>query len=167
MLNTQAWAVESILSQYLEICLPRSATQEAPLAWMGSLVSIKKDVDALPLAMSALAFGWAGHVNSQPQLVDKGLQLYNAAIQQLRNDLNTCSPLQIFATTAIFVAFELCEFGSKDNPGWQTHMQGIAALLQLLGPEMVSTDPFLQIYSFCRSIFVSARQYFTIIGRGV
>ncbi|KAI8631855.1 hypothetical protein F5Y19DRAFT_463038 [Xylariaceae sp. FL1651] len=153
-LGMQAWALENILSQFLEICLPVSATQEAPLAWVGSLVPMKKNVDALPLAISALAFGWAGHVNNQPQLVDKGLQLYNAAIQQLRNDLNASSPLQMLATTAIFVAFELCEFGSEDNPGWQTHMQGIAALLQSLGPEMVATDPFLQIYSFCRIVFI-------------
>jgi hypothetical protein len=154
-LSTRIWAVENILSQFLETCLPPEATQEAPLGWVASLVPMKKDVDALPLAMSALAFGWAGHVNAQPQLVDKALQLYNAAIQQLRHDLTTCSPLQMLAATALFVIFELCEFGSKFNPGWQTHMQGISAVLLSLGPEKVSEPPYVQIYSFCRVIFVS------------
>ncbi|KAI0148584.1 hypothetical protein GGR57DRAFT_235762 [Xylariaceae sp. FL1272] len=154
-LGSHVWAVENVLFQFLEICHPFGSTQEAPLAWMKSLVPMKKDVDALPLAMSALAFGWAGHVHSQPQLVDKGLQLYNAAVQQLRNDFNACSPLQMLAATAIFVEFELCEFGSKGNSGWQTHMQGIAALLQSLGPEKVSKEPFQQIYSFCRMVFIT------------
>ncbi|KAI1811619.1 hypothetical protein GGS20DRAFT_562200 [Poronia punctata] len=152
-LSTQMWAVENILSRFLETCVPPAATQEAPLAWVASLVSMRKDVDALPLAMSALAFGWAGHVDAQPQLVDKGLQLYNAAVQQLRLDLGACSPLQVLAATALFVVFELCEFGSKGNPGWLTHMQGIAAVLLSLGPEKVSMPPYVQIYSFCRVIF--------------
>ncbi|KAI1260295.1 hypothetical protein F5Y18DRAFT_259597 [Xylariaceae sp. FL1019] len=154
-LGSHVWAVENVLSQFLEICNPSCSTQEAPLAWMRSLVPMKKDVDALPLAMSALAFGWAGHVHSQPQLVDKALQLYNAAVQQLRSDIHACSPLQMLAATAIFVEFELCEFGSKGNSGWQTHMQGIAALLQSLGPEKVSKEPFLQIFSFCRMVFIT------------
>ncbi|KAI1319975.1 hypothetical protein F5Y16DRAFT_92752 [Xylariaceae sp. FL0255] len=156
-LDTQVWAVENILAQFLQICVPPSSTttQETPLAWIQSLVPMKKEVDALPLAMSALAFGWAGHVHNQPQLVDKGLQLYNAAVQQLRADLDTCSPVQMLAVTALFIEFELCEFGSRGNPGWQTHMRGIAALLRAFGPDMVSTQPFLQIYSFCRMIFIT------------
>ncbi|KAJ2996090.1 hypothetical protein NUW58_g1084 [Xylaria curta] len=102
----------------------------------------------------SLALGWAGQVNSQPRLAGTGLQLYNAAIRQLRTDMTTCSPLQSLIVTTIFVTFELCQFGSKGNPGWLTHMKGIAAFLQALGPEKVSTDPYLKIFSFCRVVFI-------------
>ncbi|KAI1151932.1 hypothetical protein F4825DRAFT_421235 [Nemania diffusa] len=152
--NSMVWAVQSITGQFLEVCLPLSETQEAPLAWLGDIKEMGQDIDALPLAMSALALGWAGHVDNQPHLADKGLQLYNAAVRQLRGDMNTYSPLQSLIVTAIFVAFELCQFGSQGNPGWLTHMQGIAAFLQALGPERVSADPYLKIYSFCRVVFI-------------
>ncbi|KAI1424174.1 hypothetical protein F5Y12DRAFT_464616 [Xylaria sp. FL1777] len=153
-LESQVWAVECIMGQFLETCMPPSETQEAPLAWLGEIKERERDIDALPLAMSALALGWAGHVNSQPPLVSKGLQLYNAAIRQLRSDMRTYSPLQSLVVTTVFVAFELCQFGSKGNPGWLTHMQGVAAFLQELGPEKVSVDPYLKIYSFCRVVFI-------------
>ncbi|KAI1121852.1 hypothetical protein F5Y10DRAFT_92557 [Nemania abortiva] len=152
--DSMVLAVQSITGQFLEVCLPLSETQEAPLAWLGDIKEMGQDVDALPLAMSALALGWAGHVDKQSHLADKGLQLYNAAIRQLRDDMNTYSPFQSLIVTAIFVAFELCQFGSKENPGWLTHMRGIAAFLQALGPEKVSTDPYLKIYSFCRVVFI-------------
>ncbi|KAI1274138.1 hypothetical protein F5Y07DRAFT_221525 [Xylaria sp. FL0933] len=153
-LNAQVLAVESITGQFLEICMPRSETQEAPLAWLGEIKEREQDIDALPLAMSALALGWAGHVNKQPQLAGKSLQLYNAAIRQLRNDMSAYSPLQSLVVTTVFIAFELCQFGSKGNPGWLTHMKGVAAFLQELGPDKVSVDPYLKIYSFCRVIFI-------------
>ncbi|KAI5920531.1 hypothetical protein F4810DRAFT_410118 [Camillea tinctor] len=153
-LSSQTWSVDQILGEFLENCLPPSASQEVPLCWIRSLVSMEKDVDALPLAMSALAFGWAGRVDGRPQLVDKGLQLYSAAVRQLRCDIRVRSPLQVLATTAIFTFYELCEFGSEANPGWLYHMAGIAAVLQALGPEMVAVDPYLQVFSFCRMIFI-------------
>lgn len=153
--NPLVLAVQNITGQFLELCLPLSENQEAPLAWLGEIQEMGQDVDALPLAMSALALGWAGHANDQPQLAGTGLQLYNAAIRQLRDDMGTYSPLQSFVVTTIFVAFELCQFGSTGNPGWLTHMKGIAAFLQALGPEKVSMDPYLKIFSFCRIIFVS------------
>ncbi|KAI8949146.1 hypothetical protein F4801DRAFT_421235 [Xylaria longipes] len=152
--NPLVLAVQSITGQFLELCLPLSETQEAPLAWLGEIQEMGQDIDALPLAMSALALGWAGCVNDQPRLADTGLQLYNTAIQQLRNNMSTYSPLQSLVVTTIFVAFELCQFGSKGNPGWLTHMKGIAAFLQALGPEKVSMDPYLKIYSFCRVVFI-------------
>ncbi|KAJ8124480.1 hypothetical protein O1611_g9160 [Lasiodiplodia mahajangana] len=152
--DSMVLAVQSITGQFLQLCLPLSETQEAPLAWLGDIKDMGQDIDALPLAMSALALGWAGHVDNQPHLADKGLQLYNAAIRQLRDDMNTYTPLQSLIVTTIFVAFELCQFGSKGNPGWLAHMKGIAAFLQALGPEKVSTDPYLKIYSFCRVVFI-------------
>ncbi|KAI1305065.1 hypothetical protein F5Y03DRAFT_163210 [Xylaria venustula] len=154
-LDSQVWAVESIMRQFLEVCMPRSETQEAPLAWLGEITERERDIDALPLAISAFALGWAGHVGSEPQLAGKGLQLYNAAIRQLRSDMGAYTPLQSLIVTTIFVAFELCQFGSKGNPGWLTHMKGIAAFLQELGPEKVSVDPYLKIYSFCRVVFIT------------
>ncbi|KAI0973208.1 hypothetical protein F4678DRAFT_20831 [Xylaria arbuscula] len=154
-LDSQVLAVECIMRQFLEVCMPRSETQEAPLAWLGEITERERDIDALPLAISAFALGWAGHVNSEPQLAGKGLQLYNAAIRQLRSDMGTYTPLQSLIVTTIFVAFELCQFGSKGNPGWLTHMKGIAAFLQELGPERVSVDPYLKIYSFCRVVFIT------------
>ncbi|KAI0099777.1 hypothetical protein GGR51DRAFT_535052 [Nemania sp. FL0031] len=152
--DSMVLAVQSITGQFLELCLPLSEAQEAPLAWLGDIKEMGQDIDALPLAMSALALGWAGHVDNQSHLADKGLQLYNAAIRQLRDDMNTYSPLQSLIVTTIFVAFELCQFGSKGNTGWLAHMKGIAAFLQALGPEKVSTDPYLKIYSFCRVVFI-------------
>ncbi|KAI0441311.1 hypothetical protein F4803DRAFT_523750 [Xylaria telfairii] len=153
--NSLVLAVQNITGQFLELCLPLSETQEAPLAWLGEIQEMGQDVDALPLAMSALALGWAGHANDQPRLADTGLQLYNAAIRQLRDDMSTYSPLQSLVVTTIFVAFELCQFGSTGNPGWLTHMKGIAAFLQALGPEKVSMDPYLKIFSFCRVVFIT------------
>ncbi|KAI1636100.1 hypothetical protein F4809DRAFT_610705 [Biscogniauxia mediterranea] len=153
-LSSQTWSVDQILGEFLDNCLPLSASQEVPLSWIRSLVSVEKDVDALPLAMSALAFGWAGHVDGHPQLVGKGLQLYSAAVRQLRSEIHVHSPLQILATTAIFTFYELCEFGSEANRGWTYHLAGIAASLLALGPEMVSTEPYLQVFSFCRMIFI-------------
>ncbi|KAI1496436.1 hypothetical protein F5X99DRAFT_400479 [Biscogniauxia marginata] len=153
-LSSQTWSIDQILGEFLDNCLHLSASQEVPLSWIRSLVPMEKDVDALPLAMSALAFGWAGHVDGRPQLVDKGLQLYNAAVKQLRSDIHARSPLQVLATTAIFTFYELCDFGSEQNPGWLYHLAGIAAVLQALGPEMVSVEPYLQVFSFCRMIFI-------------
>ncbi|KAI0595932.1 hypothetical protein F4775DRAFT_566622 [Biscogniauxia sp. FL1348] len=152
--QTWSWSVDQILGEFLDNCLPLSASQEVPLSWIRNLVSVEKEVDALPLAMSALAFGWAGHVDGRPQLVDKGLQLYSAAVRQLRSEIHVHSPLQVLATTAIFTFYELCEFGCETNPGWIYHMAGIAASLVALGPEMVSTEPYLQVFSFCRMIFI-------------
>ncbi|KAI0458809.1 hypothetical protein F5B21DRAFT_499877 [Xylaria acuta] len=152
--NPLVLTVQSITGQFLELCHPLSETQEAPLAWLGEIQEMGQDIDALPLAMSALALGWAGQVNDQPRLADTGLQLYDAAIRQLRDDMSTYSPLQSLIVTTIFVAFELCQFGSKGNPGWLTHMKGIAAFLQALGPEKVSVDPYLKIFSFCRVVFI-------------
>ncbi|KAI1756225.1 hypothetical protein F4782DRAFT_537988 [Xylaria castorea] len=152
--NPLILVVQSITGQFLELCHPLSETQEAPLAWLGEIQEMGQDIDALPLAMSALALGWAGHVKDQPRLADTGLQLYNAAIRQLRDDMSTYSLEQSLIVTTIFVAFELCQFGSKGNPGWLTHMKGIAAFLQALGPEKVSIDPYLKIFSFCRVVFI-------------
>lgn len=156
--DSMVWAVQNITGQFLETCLPLSAAQEAPLSWLGEIRDMGRDIDALPLAVSALALGWAGRVDGRPQLADKGLQLYSAAVRQLRSDMRTCSLLQSLVVTAIFVAFELCQFGSKGNPGRLAHMQGIAAFLQALGPESVSVGPYLKIYSFCRVVFVSTRR---------
>lgn len=150
-------AVQSITGQFLETCcLPVSEAEEAPLAWLGEIGEGKgwQHIDALPLAVSALALGWAGTVGEQPGLADRGLQLYSAAVRQLRTDMRTCSPLQSLAVTAIFVSFELCQFGGGRNPGWLAHMQGVAAFLQALGPEKVSVDPYLKIFTFCRVVFV-------------
>ncbi|KAI0468182.1 hypothetical protein F4859DRAFT_216980 [Xylaria cf. heliscus] len=152
--NPLVLAVQSITDQFLELCHPLSESQEAPLAWLGEIQDMGRDIDALPLAMSALAIGWAGCVNGQPRLADTGLQLYNAAIRQLRNDMSTYSPLQSLVVTTVFVAFELCQFGSNGNPGWLTHMKGVAAFLQALGPEKVSVDPYLKIFAFCRVVFI-------------
>ncbi|KAJ3572584.1 hypothetical protein NPX13_g4999 [Xylaria arbuscula] len=137
-LDAQVWAVECITGQFLELCKPLSATQEAPLAWLGEIKDWMRDIDALPLAMSALALGWAGHVDNQQQLASKGLQLYDAALRQLRKDMKNYSPLQSLVVTTVFVVFEL----------W------VAALLQELGPEKVSSDPYLKVYSFCRVVFI-------------
>ncbi|KAK5625075.1 hypothetical protein RRF57_000791 [Xylaria bambusicola] len=153
-LDAQVWAVECIMGQFLEVCKPLSESLEAPLAWLGEIKEWEKDIDALPLAMSALALGWAGQVDGQQQLASKGLQLYDAALRQLRKDMSTYPPLQSLVVTTVFVVFELCQFGSKGNPGWLTHMKGIAAFLQKLGPEKVSNDPYLKVYSFCRVVFI-------------
>ena len=137
------------------MCKPLSDTQEAPLAWLGEIKRWERDIDALALAMSALALGWAAHVENQQQLSSKSLQMYDAALRQLRKDFTNYSPLQSLVVTTVFVVFELCQFGSKGNPGWLTHMKGIAAFLQELGPEKVSSDPYLKVYCFCRVVFVS------------
>ncbi|KAI0409110.1 hypothetical protein F4802DRAFT_604414 [Xylaria palmicola] len=153
--NPLVGAVQSITGQFLRLCVPPSAAQEAPLAWLGEVgEAMRGDVDALPLALSALALGWAGRVREQPPLADTSLRLYDAAVRQLRGDMGAYSPRQSLVVTAVFVAFELCQFGSRGNPGWLTHMQGVAAFLQALGPANVSTDPYLKIYAFCRVVFI-------------
>ncbi|RYP35737.1 hypothetical protein DL767_003682 [Monosporascus sp. MG133] len=152
-LRFQSWSHDEILAEFLDNCLPLGATQEVPLSWLRSLVSMEKEIDALPLAMSALAIGWAGHADGEPQLIDKGLQLYNAAVRQLRVDIQGHSPLQVLATTVIFTVYELFEFGSESSHGWLCHVSGIAATLRILGPEMVANEPYLQIYSFVRMVF--------------
>ncbi|RYO73921.1 hypothetical protein DL766_005880 [Monosporascus sp. MC13-8B] len=90
-----SWSHDEILADFLDNCLPLGATQEVPLSWLRTLVPMEKEIDALPLAMSALAIGWAVHADGEPQLIDKGLQLYNAAVRQLRKDIQGCSPLQM------------------------------------------------------------------------
>ena len=153
-LHFQSWSHAEILADFLSHSLPTEATQEVPLSWLRALMPMDKEVDALPLAMSALAIGWAGHADGEPRLVDKGLQLYNAAVCQLRTDIQSHAPLQVLATTAIFTLYELFEFGSESSHGWLCHMSGIASNLRLLGPEMVAGEPYLQIYSFIRMIYV-------------
>ncbi|KAI0206626.1 hypothetical protein F4808DRAFT_1072 [Astrocystis sublimbata] len=154
--NPLVLVVQSITGQFLQQCAPQSDAQEAPLAWLQEIQEMEmgQAIDAMPLAMSALALGWAGCVNEQPPLADAGLQLYNAAIRQLRGDMDTQTPLQSLVVTAIFVAFELCHFGSESDSGWSTHMKGVAAFLQALGPEKVSRGPYLKVYSFCRVVFI-------------
>lgn len=153
-LQFQSWLHDEILAEFLNHCLPLGATQEVPLSWLRSLMPMKKEIDALPLAMSALAIGWAGHTNGEPQLIDKGLQLYNAAVRQLRDDIQGRSPLQVLATTVIFTIYELFEFGSEQSHGWLCHVSGIAATLRLLGPSRVASEPYLQIFNFVRMIYV-------------
>ncbi len=153
-LRFQSWSHDEILAEFLNHCLPLAATQEVPLSWLRGLIPMEKEIDALPLAMSALAIGWAGHTDSEPQLIDKGLQLYNAAVRQLRDDVQGHAPLQVLATTVICTMYELFEFGSEYSHGWLCHMSGIAATLRLLGPEMLAHEPYLQIFSFIRMIYV-------------
>ncbi|KAK7757443.1 hypothetical protein SLS62_000458 [Diatrype stigma] len=152
-LQFQSWLHDEILAEFLNHCLPLGATQEVPLSWLRSLMPMKKEIDALPLAMSALAIGWAGHTNGEPQLIDKGLQLYNAAVRQLRGDIQGRSPLQVLATTVIFTIYELFEFGSEQSHGWLCHVSGIAATLRMLGPSRVANEPYLQIFNFVRMIY--------------
>ncbi|RYP74000.1 hypothetical protein DL771_003311 [Monosporascus sp. 5C6A] len=153
-LRFQSWSHDEILAEFLDNCLPLGATQEVPLSWLRSLMPMEKEIDALPLAMSALAIGWAGHADGEPQLIAKGLQLYNAAVRQLRDDIQGHSQLQVLATTVIFTVYELFEFGSGSSHGWLCHVSGIAATLHILGPDMVANEPYLQIYSFVRMIFM-------------
>lgn len=155
-LRFQSWSHDEILADFLTHCVPAGATQEVPLSWLRALMPMEKEIDALPLAMSALAVGWAGHADGEPQLIDKGLQLYSAAVRQLRADIPVArtAPLQVLATTALFTLYELCEFGSESSRGWLCHMSGLASTLRLLGPEMVAAEPYLQIYSFIRTIYV-------------
>lgn len=153
-LQFQSWLHDEILAEFLNHCLPLGATQEVPLSWLRTLMPMKKEIDSLPLAMSALAIGWAGHTKGEPQLIDKGLQLYNAAVGQLRGDIQGRAPLQVLATTVIFTIYELFEFGSEQSHGWLCHVSGIAATLYMLGPEMIANEPYRQIFSFIRMIYV-------------
>ncbi|GAP85056.2 putative fungal transcriptional regulatory protein [Rosellinia necatrix] len=169
------WAVQGITDRFLDAVCRRPAPrgreeeeEEAPLAWLGDVgraaAGGRGGIDALPLATAALALGWAGHGGGQSRLADDGVRLYHAALRQLRRDLRTCPPRQALAVTAVFVAFELCQFGSGgaggaggaggDSSGWLAHMKGVAAFLQALGPEGVSADPYLKIFSFCRVVFI-------------
>ncbi|KAI1076029.1 hypothetical protein F5B20DRAFT_573135 [Whalleya microplaca] len=153
-LSSQLIYIDQILGDFLDNCLPLSSSQEVPLSWLRNVVSMDKEVDSLPLAMAALAVGWAGHVDSNPELIDKGLQLYNAAVIQLRVEVQDRSPLQVLATSVICTVYELFEFGSEAGCGWLCHMAGIAATLRAIGPEKIATEPYLQIYGFCRIIYV-------------
>lgn len=176
-LRFQSWSHDELVSAFLDSCLPSSASQHVPLAWLRSLLPMHKDVDALPLAISAVAFGWAGrvlnHGGGGGDLVAKSLQLYNAAVHQLRTTttapegrqmtMKTTTaggvvwlPLQqVLATTAVLVLYELYEFGSESSPGWLCHVAGMAVTLRELGPEMVAFNPYRDIFSFCRMLFVS------------
>ncbi|KAI1171615.1 hypothetical protein F4777DRAFT_582733 [Nemania sp. FL0916] len=195
--DSMIYAIQSITSQFLDLCLPLSQTQEPPLSWLREINSLhhnqyqNNSVDALPLAISALALSWAGRAaddnnhskkndstksksqsQPQPELAEKGLQLYNAAIHQLRTDMsrNKYTFLEALVVTTVCVVFEMSHFGvslsiveerdidsdkkKNNNTGWLTHMRGIAAFLQALGPEKVSDGPYVGIYSFCRAVFI-------------
>jgi hypothetical protein len=153
-LRFQSWSHDEILADFIANCLPTSASYEVPLMWIRTLVSTEKEINALPLAMSALAVGWAGHTGNEPQLVSKGLQLYTTALGQLKHELAARSQLQVLATTAIFTLYELFEFGPANSRGWLYHVSALSGTLRNLGPDAVSREPYLQIFSFCRTIYV-------------
>lgn len=148
---------QPILHMFIGHCLPpsRAASQEMPLQWLQSMDPSHNEPRALSLAISALASGWAGHVNDHPKCIEKGLKSYVAAVGELRKDISHTSAEQAISTISLLTLYELYEFGSEFSLGWMTHLKGMGRLFVALGPSAVSKTPLNQIFSFYRIIEVS------------
>ncbi|KAH7029095.1 uncharacterized protein B0I36DRAFT_363684 [Microdochium trichocladiopsis] len=143
---------DGLLGDFLDNCLPSHATTEVPLRWLRTLMSVNKDIDALPLAMSALAVSWAGHVRGNDNLVNQGLQIYSFASSKLRAEHPYPGQTQFLATTVLLALYELFEFGDESNKGWICHAAGITTALRTLKPEGVTEPLCLEIFLFVRTI---------------
>lgn len=146
-----------ILNNFIAHCLPSSwsPSQEVPLEWLLTVTSTTNDHRALAMAMSALGMGWAGHSDGQSTIIGNGLEHYVAAVGALRKDVSHSSPLQVLSTISLLTLYELYEFGSEFSRGWITHLNGAKKIIKLLGPTAISNPPYLQLFSFYRTIEVS------------
>lgn len=118
---------------------------------------MRQDIHALSLAMCALGLGWNGHIENDSDRVACGLQLYSAAVGELRKNLTSSSVLHNLSTMSLLALYELCEFGSEVSRGWITHLYGIGNIFQTLGPMAVAKSPYWEHYSFYRIIEVRPR----------
>lgn len=76
------------LHNFLSCSLPDQAKEEVPLLWLCSISDITADAHALQLAISALSYGWVGHVEESAQLVNKARSIYVCALQRLHRMLS-------------------------------------------------------------------------------
>lgn len=152
----QSWSHDSLVADFVtNIIPPADSNRYCVFSWLRDTITwTPVDAGVTRLAVSALATGWAGRVELRPDLIVKGLQMYTSATQQLRRDLSEARPPQMLATTAAFALYELFEFGSQDNNGWQYHIAGAAASVQASSEVDLSMGPNLQILDFFRAIFV-------------
>ncbi|KAL1963382.1 hypothetical protein VTN77DRAFT_8398 [Rasamsonia byssochlamydoides] len=146
---------DQALASFVTYCLPARASEEVPLSWLSSLARIPKKTRALPLAASTLCYGWIGHVENRPDIVDDGLRLYSRTLEDLQEVLRQNEPAlqpEILPTMQLLVLYELFEFGTESGAGWLTHSAGIETALRLRGPEMHVEGLDLQMFQFYRTI---------------
>lgn len=65
-----------LLREFVTSTLPEGVSKEPPLSWITFIIDSLNCTEALSLAGSAIAYGWAGHVEAQLDLVNQGRRYY-------------------------------------------------------------------------------------------
>jgi hypothetical protein len=145
------------VADFLEnIIPPAKSNRYCVFSWLRDAVSsVPDDAGAIKLAVSALATGWTGRVDYRQDFIHKGLEMYTAAAQKLGRGIGESRPPHILAVTALFTMYELFEFGSQDNNGWQYHILGASASVEASDEVELSACPYVHVFDFFRPIFVS------------
>jgi hypothetical protein len=147
---------QTCLARFLEYFAGRGAgTQDIP--WMNQLPSMQAEVsvDALELSVQAAAIAFCALESSQPDALRRTREIYGSALasqSRLVTAVPTPTPRMI-CTTVMMSYYEAINHATLG--GYVRHLDGVAKMLQLAGPEACSQGLINQIFFTARTQMVS------------
>ncbi|KIW09949.1 hypothetical protein PV08_11725 [Exophiala spinifera] len=154
------------LDNYIPRDQPLVPTGHRPqLSWLQAITPPRANDASLDSAILALSLVCLGRKHGDERLRREGTANYGRALHRLQDILSRGNLLfeeQTLASCMALSTFELLEVSGHNTGGWASHIEGIARLIQLRGPELhvsgLSHRLFLDFRSSCLTYSLATRR---------
>ncbi|KIX92730.1 uncharacterized protein Z520_11582 [Fonsecaea multimorphosa CBS 102226] len=106
-------------------------------AWLYHSINISGPTTSLRQALLSLAYIRTGRLQSNQTLILKGQEIYGQTLRLMQSALYDSTLVlhdETLAAARCMVLYEAFESTSEDMDAWQSHIMGIARIIQLRGP---------------------------------
>ncbi|KIW30982.1 uncharacterized protein PV07_02667 [Cladophialophora immunda] len=128
--------ISSFWEGYSTVSPQYSRTREP--AWLYHSINISASITPLRLALLSLAYTRTGRLQNNQTLIRKGQEIYGRVLRLTQNALYDPQLMrhdELLAAARCMVLYEAFESTSEDMAAWQSHIIGIARIMQLRGPD--------------------------------
>ncbi|KIW28976.1 uncharacterized protein PV07_04827 [Cladophialophora immunda] len=166
----QAPSLSELFVDFLDNYIPRGEAvlqdgRKGQVSWLQAIDPSLVNDASLDLAIFALSLVCLGRKHGDESLRREGAATYGRALHRLRDILSHHRLLfeeQTLASCMALSTFELLEVSGDSIDGWVSHVEGMARLIQLRGPEShvvgLSHRLFLGFRSTCITYALATRQ---------
>ncbi|EXJ66468.1 uncharacterized protein A1O5_10620 [Cladophialophora psammophila CBS 110553] len=128
--------ISSFWEGYSTSSTPYSRTREP--AWLYHSINVSAPTTPLRQALLSLAYIRIGRLQNNQTLILKGQKIYGQTLRLMQNALYDPQLMrhdEILAAARCLVLYEAFESTSEDMAAWQSHIIGIARMIEIRGPE--------------------------------
>ncbi|KAK4696615.1 hypothetical protein P7C71_g1331, partial [Lecanoromycetidae sp. Uapishka_2] len=131
--------------------------------WLSSSPRVEVQSRTLVSASRAMTASMFGNIHQQPRIAHEGRVMYGEAIRNLKSDL--AHPIKAYTIETLGATMALSMFEPGTPPGWITHAQGVAKLIEHRGPQRHQQYPEKTIFIesrmtlICNGIYICQRTF--------